>query len=212
MVLLSSCSAYKAPEFVIRHPDFYESKVSHDQLTVVADPFISEGKQVMLFNYNAARKGIYPVHLIFFNEGQKSYSLEGTRAQLVTSTGKRFQSLSEAEVNRLVGRNVAGRAAKFGFVGAILGTIAAPLTVLPAAAWGGVDTSKSNALSRHNIQEHTFKTNAIHPMSQSQGFLYYGLSESASFAELRLELIGLQELDGEQINFSLALPPLRSKY
>ena len=174
----------------------------------MADPYISEGKQVMLFNHDARKKGVYPIHLIFFNEGGEKYGLRSAQAKLILEAGQILKPLSEEETMAVSDRSVAGRAAKFGIVGALLGTIAAPITVIPATLWGGIDTSKSNALGAENISSQKFKGYVLEPKGQNHGFVFFKLDKNQSRERARLELTGLEASNGELVNFSILLPPL----
>ena len=58
--LFISCGGYRHPDFVIRTPPYYANRAQSGPLTVVADPYLTEGKEDMLFNYYPSKKGVYP--------------------------------------------------------------------------------------------------------------------------------------------------------
>lgn len=212
-VSLLACSSYRHPDFVIRDSAYYDYSTERDGLSVVADPYVTQGKQEMLFNYDATKKGIYPVHLIFFNEGDETFSLKEASVRLIDNSGKEFMPLSHAEIEKLVSRSVLGRTALFGTVGTLIGTIAAPVTGLAGAIWGGVDTKKSNEYAKEIVSEKSFRTLTIEPGQTVHGFLFFNPAKDFEKGDkpavlkesFRFQIANIQK--GEEVlNFSIYIP------
>lgn len=212
---VSGCGSYKHPDFLIKHVNFYDNRAQYGKLTVAADPYVVKGKQEMLFNYDAIKRGIYPIHVIFFNEGDETYDLSKASITLVSETGERYPVLSGKEAEDMVSRSVLLRSVKFGIVGACIGTIFAPITVIPATLWGGVDTHKSNRLSHDMISEKAFREAKISANSVISGFVFFNLAQDTKDKEAllefeksyQLEILDVRSAAGEPVNFSIYLPP-----
>jgi hypothetical protein len=83
--------------------------------------------------------------------------------------------------------------------------------VIPATLWGGIDTSKSNALGAENISSQKFKGYVLEPQGQNHGFVFFKLDKNQSEQLTRLELTGLEASNGEVVNFSILLPSLEGE-
>jgi hypothetical protein len=209
--LTSACGGYRHPEFLVREPVFYESRASHRDLTVAADPFLDEGEQYMLFHYNARKRGIYPVRVIFFNEGDESYDLGAVKARLLDTEGRVFDPLTQRETKKIVSRSVLVRSAEFGAVGSL-----GIFFTVPAALWGGLDAYKANRLAGNIYARNALSSGRLGPHEVYQGFLFFApvrdvksgkRSDEFRARSYRLELLDTRDSNGGPVNFSLYLPP-----
>ncbi len=207
--LLISCGGYRHPDFVIRVPSYYAHQAESGPLTVAADPYLTEGKQDMLFNYYPAKKGLYPVHLIFFNQGKDVYDLKKLDISLVEGSGKGHKPLTEAETRRLGSRNIFARTLKYGIVSSPTFFFAVPIALL-----GGFDTYKANAFTREVIDENSLKQGQLEPGKTFQGFVFFAPAQGLKGREFRekmrsaysVQILGVQDPSGEALNFSIYLP------
>jgi hypothetical protein len=204
------CTSYRHPDIIIRSPSYYEAQAKQGDLALAADPYVTKGKHEMLFNESFLKKGIYPVHLIFFNEGDDIYTLKDLEIFLEDEAGNRFKPLTPKEAKPLVSRSVLLRGAAFGMVG--------NLTIffgVPIAIWGGLDTYKANYLAKDMISGKAFETGRILPREISQGFIFFAPAKGQKGRKVlkRLELpyriyvLGVKNSKGESVNYSLYLQP-----
>jgi len=208
-VLLISCGGYRHPDFVIRIPSYYAHQAQSGPLTVVADPYLTEGKQDMLFNYYPSKKGIYPVHIIFFNQGKDAYDLKKLDISLIDEPGKSYKPLTEAETRHLGSRNIFVRTLKYGIVSSPTFFFAVPIAML-----GGFDTYKANAFTREVIDENVLKQGRLEPGKTFQGFVFFSPAQGLKGNEFRekmraaysVQVLGVQDPSGEALNFSIYLP------
>jgi len=216
MFTVAGCGGYRHPDIIIRNSSYYPNKATEGKLTLVVEPYLSKSEQDMLFHYNAAKTGVYPVHLIFFNEGGETYDLAGTSIALIDPIEKSHLPLSQDEIHKLVKRSVFQRSFVFGTVGALVGTLAAPATALAGSVWGGLDTKKSNEYVKEMASETRFKQIKIAPESTVHGFIFFNPALDVEKHEKKdkilrdpyqLYLTNIQNEKGEAVNFSIYLPP-----
>lgn len=87
---LAACGCAGRPrEVIVKVPSFYEFSSARGPLHVVVDPYDRPDKSRYIFETNFARRGYFPVHLIFQNFGVQSYSLRSATATLRYADGTR---------------------------------------------------------------------------------------------------------------------------
>ncbi len=87
--LVAGGCAARSREVVVKVPSFYDFSSSRGSLYVVADPYVEPDKSRYIFDASFARKGYFPIHLIFQNFGSQSYSLESATVELHYEDGSR---------------------------------------------------------------------------------------------------------------------------
>jgi len=207
---LAGCGSYRHPDFIIQTPDYYDHQAQRDALIVAADPYLTRGKQEMLFNNYPTKKGIYPVHIIFFNQSKdETYDLSNLGISLVDGSGKSYQPLSEAETVHLASRNIFARTVKYGILASPTFFFAVPIALI-----GGFDTYKSNALAKDMITEEGLEKGKLGPRQVAQGFVFFaparGMKGRAFRHQMRasysVQVLGVRDSAGQTANFSIFFP------
>ena len=192
MVLLS-LAAWGGKAFVMPMPKPAASYPAHDshtdeKVTVALDPYDQPDK-ADIFSVKYKEIGFLPIFVVVTNDGDEPVSLQGMRAEMVTSDRTKISPADEDDLYRRISRPTKS-------------TSNIPLPFPRTKIKGGVNSKTLNEL-----QDSRFAARAVEPHSTQSGFMFFDVSGISSPMEgARFYLSGLHSAQGSELMyFEIAL-------
>jgi len=172
-VFVNGCVTHDTIPLIIKVPKFYPYKFEQDKLITIADPYNERGKVRYIFGTDIRKKGIYPVHLIFQNEGSNHFDIASVEAVLIDERGQKHKPITFDEASRTILKNTPLRVISYG----LLGSVFLVLTV-PFAVSAGVSSYRTNKAVQKDFGEKQFAKELIRPYEISHGFIFFSLNKN----------------------------------
>ena len=179
IVLLNGCVTHDTIPNIIKVPKFYPYKFERDKLITIADPYNERGKARYIFGKDIRKKGIYPVHIIFQNEGGNHFDIALVDAVLIDERGQEYSPIDFEEASRTILKNTPLRVISYG----LLGSVFLVLTV-PFAVSAGVSSYRTNKAIQKDFGEKQFAKELIRPYEVSHGFVFFSLNQDGKKVSL----------------------------
>jgi len=170
VLTLHGCITHDPIPLVIKVPAFYKNKSTKDGLIVIADPYNERGKARYIFGKDIRKKGVYPIHLIFQNQGDNYFDITKVETTLISEAGIEYKPITHEEASSTILKNTPIRVVAYG----LLGSAFLVLTV-PFAVSAGVSSYRTNKTIKKDFNEKQFAKELIKPHEMSHGFIFFSL-------------------------------------
>lgn len=190
-VLLSSAALWAFKDFVMPQPGnagTFPSKDAHptEKVTAAVDVYNTPPKDE-IFGTHYVAEGILPVLLIVSNDGDQPISMTKMRAQLVTASRTKLDSLEIEDVFRRVSH--------------IKGSSTSPGRVGPIPLPSGTKNKKAQEQFQE-ITKAKFAAQAVEPHSTQSGFLFFDIEDLKNVvAGSHVYLTGLRDSSGNDLMY-----------
>ncbi len=170
VLMCTGCITHERVDPVIKVPRFYAYRSEHEGLHIVGDPYITKSKSGLYFNKDLRNQGIYPVHLILNNMGEKVYDISSVLITLSNESAHVLRPMPYEVVTKKVLKKTATKMVAYG----ALGSVFLILTV-PFAVTAGISSYRSNKIIREDMQTKRMNPNYIVPGEVRHGFIFFDL-------------------------------------
>lgn len=158
-----------------------------EKVTAAVDVYNSPPKDE-IFSTRYVDQGILPVFLVITNDSDRTITMTKMRAQLVTSTRSKLESLEVDDVFRRVGR--------------IRGSSTTPARVGPLPLPGGGAKNKKAQEQYKELTQAQFTAVAVEPHSTQSGFLFFDIQDVRNpVAGSHIYLTGLRDGNGNDLMY-----------
>ncbi len=197
MVAFSSLTLWAAKDFVpprAENANTYACKDAHasEKVTVAIDLYNTSPKDnIFITPYN--QEGILPVFLVITNEGDQPIAVSNMRAQLVTASRAKMDSLTTDDIFRRVAH--------------ISGSTNPPPRVGPIPLSG--NKNKKVQKQYEEIMSANFAAQAVEPHTTKSGFLFFDVSDVKQPVEgAHIYLTGVRNAGGSELMyFEISVTP-----
>jgi hypothetical protein len=192
-IALFSLFAWAGKTFVMPTAKPAASYPAHDthtneQVTVGLDPYDTQGK-ANIFSVKYNEVGYLPMLVVVTNDGDEPVSLQGMRAELITSDRTKISPADEDDLYRRLAHPTKS-------------TSTIPIPFPRTKIKGGMSSKALN-----EIQNSRFAARAVEPHSTQSGFMFFDVSGiSSPLAGTHFYLSGLHNAQGNDLMyFEIAL-------
>lgn len=228
--LAAGCSTYKQQVVPFKAPTSYKNVTSVAGASIAAKAYDDPKEAKQAFGWDIRESGLYPVHLVFDNLGDKSLEIDPSQTFLLDVEGNiwtvldrslAYSRVGEASQLSRVGKAAVKPGILGGAAGALLGAaigIVSGQNVIEAAGKGaalggaagatlggaeamGAEGSARSTIS-NDLQKKSLENRAVAPHSIAHGFLFFP-GEAKKAAELRLRLRVVETGELLSLRFSL---------
>jgi hypothetical protein len=230
-LLIVSCSpSYQVKPVSFKSPDSFDNAVSVDGAQIGAKAFVNAEEAKEAFGFDVRKAGMLPVQVVFDNQGDNQFEINGDQTFLEDETGNLWPILSNniayeratkyAETSDMVKEGAykgALGAAAGAIIGAAIGIVtnegvgaaagkgaavgaAAGATLGGAGAYGSGDARRDII---QDLQEKSLQNTLIKPKSIAYGILFFP-GEAKSAKKLRLQLVEENTQKVHVLNFNLS--------
>ncbi len=157
----------------------------NDEKVIVAlDPYdTSEKANIFSVNYND--HGYMPIFFVITNDGDEPVSLQGMKAELVTSNRSKIYPAEEDDLYRRLSHPTQSNGPSL------------PIPFPRSKVKGGV-----NAKAQEEIQDSRFAARAVEPHSTQSGFMFFDVSDiSNPLAGAHFYLSGVHDSKGNELMY-----------
>jgi len=190
-VAISAISLWGAKEFVLPRPEnasTYACKDSHaNEKVTAALQLYNAPPQSDIFITPFAQDDILPVYLVITNDGDQPVALTGMRAQMVTASRSKLESLTTDDVFRRVAH--------------ISGSSTSPQRAGPIPLPGNTKNKKAQK-QYQEIVAANFAAEAVEPHTTKAGFLFFDIQGVKQPAQgSHLYLTGIRDNSGNELMY-----------
>jgi len=189
-VVLSSLTLWASKDFVpprAENANTYACKDAHasEKVTAAIDLYNTSPKDnIFITPYN--QEGILPVFLVITNDGDRPLAVNNMRAQLVTASRAKMESLTTDDIFRRVAH--------------ISGSTTPPPRVGPIPLSG--NKNKKAQKQYEEIMSANFIPAAVEPHTTKSGFLFFDVSDvKQPLQGARIYLTGVRDANGNELMY-----------
>jgi hypothetical protein len=189
-VVLSSLTLWASKDFVpprAENANTYACKDAHasEKVTAAIDLYNTSPKDnIFITPYN--QEGILPVFLVITNDGDRPLAVNNMRAQLVTASRAKMESLTTDDIFRRVAH--------------ISGSTTPPPRVGPIPLSG--NKNKKAQKQYEEIMSANFMPAAVEPHTTKSGFLFFDVSDvKQPLQGARIYLTGVRDANGNELMY-----------
>ena len=230
LVATACATSYKAKPLPFRLPGSYENAVEVGGTLVAAQAYADPNKAKEAFGFDVRGAGMFPVQVVFDNQGPYSLKINPQQTFLEDEVGNLWPILSEQTAYERVTKyaqtkQIFKEGAYHGFLGATAGAIigaaigivagenvavaagkGAVVGAATGATLGGIKGYASSDEARraiiNDLNQKSLENKAINSKSIAYGFLFFP-GEAPSAKQLRMQLIEVESGKVHVLKFNL---------